>query len=137
MSRGWGCAIWPETVLGNTQAKTSLSVLVCEDEPLIRIEVTEILQQLGHAVTVSATATEAKEALAERTFNVFLVDIELPDMSGLELAKLARLADPAIGVVFATGHAKLPEAVEVNRSVVLTKPYGQADLVRAIEKAAT
>jgi CheY-like chemotaxis protein len=119
------------------QAKTSLSVLVCEDELLIRIEVAEILQQLGHAVTVSATAAEAKEALAEQKYNVFVVDIELPDMSGFELAKLARLANPDIGVVFATGHAEVPEAIEVRRSVVLTKPYGQADLIRAIEQAAS
>jgi CheY-like chemotaxis protein len=119
------------------QAKTSLSVLVCEDELLIRIEVAEILQQLGHAVTVSATAAEAKEALAEQKYNVFVVDVELPDMSGFELAKLARLANPDIGVVFATGHAEVPEAIEVRRSVVLTKPYGQADLIRAIEQAAS
>ena len=94
----------------------------------------EILQQLDHFVKMAATAAEAKEALANGNYDVLLVDVDLPDMSGVDLAKLARMADPGIGVVFATGHSEVPEAVAVTGSIVLTKLYGQANLMLAIQR---
>lgn len=87
-------------------------------------------------MTAARTAAEAKKTLAKGRYAVFLTDIKLPDMSGVELAKLARQADPDIGLVFATGYPAVPEAVAISGAVVLAKPFGQEDLMRAISLAA-
>ena len=112
--------------------KPPLSILICEDEPLIRGEVAEVLKDVGYTVKVSATATEARVALAQQKYDVLLVDVELPDGSGVELSKFARAADPDIGVILASGHADVQGAAEVCNSILLTKPYGEAQLIRAI-----
>lgn len=111
-----------------------VSILVCEDEPLIRNEVAEVLKYLGYAVKVSATAAEARAALAQQKYDILLVDVELPDASGVELSNFARAADPEIGVIFASGHSDVQGAADISNSVLLTKPYGEAHLAWAIAR---
>ena len=112
--------------------KPPLSILVCEDEPLIRYEVAEVLKHLGYTVKVSATVAEARRVLELQTYDILLVDVELPNASGVDLAQIARALDPNIGVIFATGHVAAPAATAIRDSVLLNKPYGEAQLVRAI-----
>jgi CheY-like chemotaxis protein len=120
-----------------TQAETvpKLSLLLCDDEPLIRMYVADVLRQLGHAVTETATALEAKAALAAGQFDVLVADVRLPDISGVELARIARAMAPAIGVVLTTGDSGVPEAAEIASAVVLLKPFGEIELGRAVKNA--
>jgi two-component SAPR family response regulator len=111
---------------------SGLSILICEDEPMILTDVADILRQNGHVVTEVMTAADAMIHLSASTFDILIADVSLPDRSGVELAKMARRITPHIGVIFATAHVSVPEASEISSAIVLAKPYGEEDLLRAV-----
>lgn len=74
-----------------------------EDDALIRMNTADQLSDLGHEVVEAASATEAIDRLAERRFDVVMTDLSLPDGSGADVARAARLKDPEVAVVFASG----------------------------------
>src|SRR6185295_20360732 len=65
-------------------------VLVADDEESIRWVLERACTQRGHAVTVVGSGTEALAALRARPFDVALVDIKMPDLSGLDVLSRAR-----------------------------------------------
>lgn len=91
----------------------------------------EILRDLGHAVTEAAGSAEALDALAASDMDVLMVDVGLPGISGIELARIAKQRHPAIGIVFATGQ----EAdVRLAGASVLAKPYDSRAIVGVLSK---
>jgi PAS domain S-box-containing protein len=111
-----------------------LSILLVEDDALIRMNTAEMIEEIGHAVIEAETATQAMSLLSSHSIEVLVTDLGLPDMSGQVLAAMALERQPDLAVVYATGHdrnsSELPED-----AVVVTKPYGSADLERAISEA--
>jgi CheY-like chemotaxis protein len=65
-------------------------LLVVEDNPDVRLTVRASLELAGHRVVACATAREALESIAAHAPDVAIVDIGLPDISGLELARQIR-----------------------------------------------
>lgn len=76
-------------------APVKKSVLVVDDSLTSRMLERSILDAAGYDVTTAASAEEALEIARGRTFALFVVDVEMPGMSGLELVALMR-ADPAL-----------------------------------------
>lgn len=114
-------------------ADQPIFVLLVEDDILIRLNSAEMLQQRGFTVIEAGSAEEALAALSSMRIDVLVTDVNLPGMSGPDLAVHARGALPNMGIVFATGDESVPHAVA--GSVVLTKPYGDEDLGAAIVSA--
>jgi len=110
-----------------------LTVLLVEDEALIRINTADMLEDLGHAVIDAGSAAEAFEAVTDREFDILVTDVGLPDMKGGELAKQLRRKYPGIGIVFATGESQVPDGADED-AVLLTKPYSDETLKAAIDK---
>ena len=98
------------------------------------MHVAEFLKSRGFSVTETVKASEALAEMAKAKFDIIVADIELPDISGVELAKSARAIDPEIGVIFATGHLDAQNARQISASLVLSKPFGEKQLLRAIRK---
>ncbi len=117
-----------------TPGSGKLTVLLVEDEALIRINTADMLEDLGHSVIEAGTATEALKAASEQDFNILLTDVGLPDMKGGELAKEIRRLKPGVGIVFATGESQLPHGADED-AVLLTKPYSDDSLKAALERA--
>lgn len=63
-------------------------ILVVDDDETIRTTMRAILEDEGYLVDLAATAKEAIQKTQEKTYNVALLDIRLPDMEGVELLKL-------------------------------------------------
>jgi CheY-like chemotaxis protein len=80
-----------------------IQILVCEDEPLIRMNLVDLLEDMGHAVADAGNAGEALELAANSRFDILITDIGLPDMSGLELARRLRGQWPELPVIIASG----------------------------------
>ena len=114
------------------QRSHSLTVLLVEDEALIRMHCADMLQDAGHVVIEAASAEEALGLLQSASIDVLLTDVNLPGMSGPELSQEARRLKPEIGLVFATGDSQVEGAVD---AVVLHKPYDTAALEDAVRKA--
>lgn len=112
-----------------------LAILLVEDDFLIRLNAVDLVQELGHEVVEAATAEQALPLLKERRFDVLLTDIGLPAMSGADLAIHARAEDAEIGVVFATGHDRLPAIPGERAAVLLLKPYDSREIAAALAAA--
>ncbi|WP_426162822.1 PAS domain S-box protein [Sandarakinorhabdus sp. DWP1-3-1] len=95
-----------EAAAQSPQAKLpprKLAVLAVEDEVLIQIILSEMLSDMGYSVTEAGTIAEAKAQLAAANFDVLVTDVSLPDGSGIELAIDARLRNPGLRLVIASG----------------------------------
>ena len=120
----------PAASVSNT---TPLQILLVEDEPIIRLNTTNLLQKLGHSVVAAASKAAAMTALQTRTFDVLLTDINLPDASGFQLAIEAKKIMPAISIVYATGEILADD--KLNDATVLNKPYTIQTLEAAIRNS--
>jgi PAS domain S-box-containing protein len=110
----------------------SLTVLLVEDEALIRMHCADMLGDAGHVVIEAGSAEQALGLLPTGSIDVLLTDVNLPGMSGPELAQEARRLRPGIGVVFATGDSHVEGAGD---AVILPKPYDMDALEAAVRKA--
>ncbi len=125
-----GAAPRPAAAESKPLVTAQLTVLLVEDDTLIRVNTAEILQDAGYIVVEAASAEEAMAALETVPFDVLVTDVNLPGASGPELAGRARLLRPSAAIVFATG-----DATSVKNEAgagVLSKPYHATALIEMI-----
>jgi signal transduction histidine kinase/ActR/RegA family two-component response regulator len=94
----------------STQPKKNLHVLVAEDNMLNAQVIVAFLARLGHTSKVAVNGKEALNVLAEEDFDAVLMDIEMPEMDGLDATRAirngnSRVRNPKIPVVALTAHA--------------------------------
>ena len=106
------------------------SVLVVEDEGMVRELIVETLRDAGCAVTEVANADEAVRALkAEAAPDVLITDVKLPGtMNGVELAACVRRSLPRMKVIVTSGHASAENACHV-ADAFFAKPFELKQLV--------
>ena len=113
-----------------------LPVLVVEDDAAVRVLVTRVLESRGYPVKATAFCVEALEWLAISPFLALLVDKNLPQMSGLELASRVRTQWPALPIVLMTAFPESGMLAKAHIDGYLPKPFRNLDDVgRAIEAA--
>lgn len=114
-------------------------VLVVDDEADIRALIQDILTDEGYGVTVAADAEEARVARADRTFDLILLDIWMPDTDGITLLReWSESGDLNCPVVIMSGHGSVDTAVEATRLGAfdfVEKPLSLAKLLRTVEAA--
>jgi FixJ family two-component response regulator len=117
-------------------------VFVVDDDRLVRDSVADLLDSAGFTVQTFGSATEFIAGLAQGQHPdvpaCLILDVELPDISGLDLQR--ELAKSGIGmpIVFLTGHGDIPMSVRAMKAGAvgfLTKPFGKVELLDAIEEA--
>jgi CheY-like chemotaxis protein len=112
-----------------------LRVLLVDDDPLVRVGTSALLDDLGHVVTEAESANDAVQVLrgGER-FDLVITDQAMPGMSGTELARIIGREFPALKVILATGFAD--SLGEADRKLArLSKPYTQSEVAHAIALA--
>lgn len=109
------------------------SVLVVDDDKLVRRFMTESLRSLGYEVRDAADGTDALMILDERRFDLLLADFAMPGMNGAELARAAQLKHPGLPVLIVSGYAD-SAAVEavLGTTKQLRKPFDMAELGAAV-----
>jgi two-component system nitrogen regulation response regulator NtrX len=90
------------------------SILIVDDERNILSSLQGALGREDYAVDVAATLAEARDKLRE-AFDVLLLDVRLPDGSGIDLLSEVRQAAPETVVIMMSGHATIDTAVEATR----------------------
>ncbi|MDZ5603723.1 response regulator [Pseudomonas sp. RP23018S] len=85
-----------------------MPLLVVEDDDIVRMLTVEVLEELDYTVLEAADAAQALSILkdANQPLDLLMTDIGLPDLSGQELAQLAREIRPLLPVLFASGYAE-------------------------------
>ena len=90
----------------------SMRILVVDDDPVFRQELSDLLVEDGHAVASAASAPKALEVLEGGEMDVVLTDLKMPRQSGLELLREVRHRWPRTLVVMITGYATVETALE-------------------------
>lgn len=103
----------------------AIIVLVVEDEPLIRMDIADQLQNLDFEVMEAANAAEALDMLtANPNIQVIFTDIDMPgSMDGLKLAAAVRDRWPPVKIIVTSGHRKVAMAELPDDSRFFAKPY--------------
>ncbi|MEO5818149.1 MAG: sigma-54 dependent transcriptional regulator [Gemmatimonadaceae bacterium] len=115
-----------------------ISVLVVDDDRTVRETLADFFDTLGYSARTAATASEGRQAAAEHAPDVVLVDLRLPDASGLTLLEALRADDPELGVIMLTGHSDVPTAVRAMQAGALDfleKPVDLETLDAAVTRA--
>lgn len=114
-----------------------LRVLVVEDDPESLSALCELLDALGFKRHGVGSAEEALDHLQRSSYDILLTDLELPGISGLELARQAREASPSLGVIIASGYGSAGVTDIHPPPVMLPKPFDLDGLQRALSEAVT
>jgi PAS domain S-box-containing protein len=110
------------------KVKRSAVILFVDDDPLIALSTTEMLEDLGHRVIGASSGRHALDILkSEQPLDLMMTDHVMPGMTGLELAAASREVRPALPILLATGYAELPEGAQLDLPR-LAKPYHQDQL---------
>ncbi len=113
-------------------------ILLIDDEESARFGFSRYLSKIGYAVQEASCLSEAKEALQSQRFDAVLLDLNLPDGSGLDWIIEVRKSYPDIPIIIITGFGDVPIAVEAMRRGAdnfLTKPVNMADLEVFLRKS--
>ena len=118
------------------------TVLVTDDEPLVRAFAAEGLKRLGYQVLVAENGKQALETYGEHRGEIgcVLLDLIMPELSGLETFRRLRAIDPQVRVVFASGYSTggiLRDAPDARSAEFIGKPYTLESLSIALRKAGT
>jgi FixJ family two-component response regulator len=112
------------------------TVLVIDDDPNFRASVGRLLRSLGINVQLFASISEFLESDPPDCATCLVLDIRLPDQSGLDLQRELAAANREIPIIFVTGHGDIPMSVQaMKRGAIefLTKPFRDQDLLDAIQ----
>lgn len=115
-----------------------INILVVDDDNLLRKLVTGQLSQAGFGASPAASGSEALAALRDSDFDVVLLDVMMPDLSGLEALKEIRQLDDPPEVIMLTGDTSLQTGLEAMRHGAydyLTKPATLDEMEAVIRKA--
>jgi PAS domain S-box-containing protein len=144
---GKGSAFWFELPLVAARVPTPVdgeaapsagparaTILVVEDEPAARRVLEIMLQRAGYDVAAASSLAEARGALETRRFAAVLLDVQLPDGSGLELAEEVASRSTPIPIIVLSGRGPAEEFVGSPVAVWLMKPFAKEQLLRAVKR---
>jgi PAS domain S-box-containing protein len=129
-----GAVVKPVTVRPEIlPASRPYRILLAEDDVLVALGVTAVLEDMGHQVTRALDGAQALSILnSGEVFDLMITDYAMPGMTGLELAHAVKESWPALPVVLATGYAELPTGSAPIGLKRLFKPFRPADLAELL-----
>ena len=122
--------------VATTTSTVPAKILVVDDEVRMRESVRDLLEAYGHSSIVAANGHIALEILREKQIELVLLDLNMPEVTGLELLDLIKEEFPNVDVVIVSGEATFANATEALRQGVsdfLRKPYSPVELLGIIE----
>ncbi len=118
------------------RAEAAETVLVVEDEPIVRSLIVEVLGELGYQVMQASDGLEGARILAGgRRIHLLVTDIGLPGLNGRQMVEASRAARPDLRVLFMTGYAEnaaLASGFLQPGMEMITKPFAMDGLARRI-----
>ncbi len=111
------------------------TILVIDDEEVVRLLFKETLEELGHRVITAEIASEGLELVKQWDFDLVFLDLKMPGMDGAELFRQIKTIKPKLPVTIITGY---PDSDTMARAMahgpfgVMNKPFGESDIVAAV-----
>jgi YesN/AraC family two-component response regulator len=119
-------------------SQVTKSVLVVDDEEIVRYSLKNILEARGYEVEAAPSGEHALELFGRKGFHLVLTDLVLEGMGGLELLENIKVVSPRTIVIVITGYGSLKTAVKALRLGAydyLLKPCDEDDLVLRVKRA--
>jgi len=113
-------------------------ILVVDDEDDLRTLLSHVLATHGYEITSASDGEEAIAILRKNTFDVALLDIQMPNMNGIQVLKFINENCPSTRAIMLTGYADLKHAMEAKEygaEDFIGKPYKLEDILNTIERA--
>ncbi|MEM7235271.1 MAG: sigma-54 dependent transcriptional regulator, partial [Planctomycetota bacterium] len=114
------------------------SVLVVDDEKLIRWSLRECLTDAGYEVSEAEDGGSALRLLEQRSFDLLLLDFRLPDLDGIEILERLQTSAPGLPVIMITAHSSVDHAVRAvhaGANDYVAKPFRNEDILLRVSKA--
>lgn len=132
----------PEQRKAPPAAARALNILLAEDEPVNQMFTSRILHNAGHNVTVADDGQQAVDALARGSFDLILMDIQMPNLNGLDATRLIRSGgvsgvDADIPIVGLTAYAmdkERAQGMEAGMNDYIFKPFETETVLAAIDR---
>jgi len=115
------------------------TVLVVDDELLIRKSLAKVLKARSYSVELASTGAEGLEKVSDTRPHVMILDMRLPDTDGLSVLRQVRRIDPLLQVIVITAFGDVQTAVDAMKLGAcdfMRKPYEMEDIALAVESAA-
>ncbi|WDP90059.1 MAG: response regulator [Desulfobacter sp.] len=116
------------------------NVLLIDDEPEFIDTLGERMTSRGMNVTTTTSARRGIQAADKKNFDVVVLDLQMPEMDGLETLKILKIQNPDVQVILLTGHATVEKgisAMKLGAMDLLEKPADISVLTDKIHKAQT
>lgn len=144
IGKGTTATLWLPVACGDAEAEPPAEptvkeagaalILVVDDDPLIAMSATDMLEDLGHSVIEAHSARRALDILdREPAIALMMTDFAMPGMTGVELAAAAHNKRPDLQILLTTGYADLPNGQQTALPR-LGKPYHQSQLKAEINR---
>jgi two-component system cell cycle sensor histidine kinase/response regulator CckA len=129
-----------ETKAGDNELWGTGTVLLVEDEPMVRTVAERALIRHGYSVVTANNGQEALEILDRGDeFALLISDVVMPEMDGPTMVREARKSRPDLPVLFMSGYAEeqLRKSIDIDKVAFLPKPFSVQELAEAARKALT
>lgn len=113
-------------------------VFVVDDEPAVCVSISRLLRSVGLEVQTFGSAEEFLVSKRPDLPGCLVLDVRMPDLSGLDLQQELAKADVDLPIIFVTGYGDIPSSVRAMKAGAfefLTKPYRDQELLEAIQHA--
>lgn len=128
----------PAVLQATAQSLLCPNILVVDDEPRIREACSLILQTMGFEVKTASDGAQGLKLIEENHFDILLLDLVMPNMSGFELLSQVRDIDPDTVVIVITGYATLEHSIEAMKKGAfdfIPKPFTPDQLKAVVTKS--
>ncbi len=124
----------PLTEPERAQPITAHTVLLVEDDPMVRLLTERTLQRFGWTVLCAGSAEDALEILKDSVCDLLISDFAMPGMNGVELARIALVRRPELPIILVSGYGRnaSDDGADLAKVVFLAKPYERKELLAAI-----
>lgn len=118
--------------------KTNISILVADDEAVLRDVLIRILTKEGYTVETASDGEEALAKLRSKEFQLLICDVKMPRLNGFELLKAAKREFPDLGVIMMTAYGDsftVKDALLAGADEYITKPFKPFEINLIVERA--
>lgn len=118
--------------------KSSVSILIVDDEEMMRTLLDRILSREGYKIRSAEDGVVALEVLKAEKIDIVISDMKMPRMNGFELLKIVKNEYPKIGVIIMTAYGDtytVKDALLLGADEYITKPFKSYEISLVVERA--